>query len=74
MEELDLIDLNYLIIYEMSAHDRIKIVKRGIKASVAKRITASEARANRTSGLKASPVTTAGRRRSRLSDAVQHEP
>ncbi|CAN5485218.1 hypothetical protein BH10PSE3_BH10PSE3_03850 [soil metagenome] len=40
MEELDLIDLNYLIIYEMSAHDRIKIVKRGIRASVAKRIIA----------------------------------
>lgn len=40
MEEFDLIDLNYLVIYEASAHERVKILKRGIKASVAKRIVA----------------------------------
>jgi putative toxin-antitoxin system antitoxin component (TIGR02293 family) len=40
MEEFDLIDLNYLVIYKASAQDRVKIIKRGIKASVAKRIVA----------------------------------
>jgi putative toxin-antitoxin system antitoxin component (TIGR02293 family) len=40
MEEFDLIDLNYLAIYRATALDRVEIIKRGIKASVAKRIVA----------------------------------
>jgi putative toxin-antitoxin system antitoxin component (TIGR02293 family) len=34
------VDLDYVVIYEASALDRIEIVKGGIKASVAKRIVA----------------------------------
>lgn len=41
MEKLDLIALNYLVIYETSAQDRLEIIKGGIKASVAKRIVAN---------------------------------
>jgi putative toxin-antitoxin system antitoxin component (TIGR02293 family) len=40
MEELDPSDLNYLAIYQATALDRVKIIKGGIKASVAKRIVA----------------------------------
>jgi putative toxin-antitoxin system antitoxin component (TIGR02293 family) len=40
INELDPAELDYIVIYESSAQDRIDIVKGGIKASVAKRIVA----------------------------------